>query len=264
MGMIERFLIAATYSGVDLFFFISAFSLVSRPVEDYPRFIANRAIKLLPLFAIALLFGRFLWFIPAIMIMYLLLPPLYGICRRKPRLSFFVLMFCWAGTVYLVMGVIKPSFDIEIFLFRIPSIILGAYAVKYKERLNARKSLTAGILLLVTGIVLVYRYGYLQRLNIPFDGTFYLMGIPLMLGTVFLVDLLSSKWNSGIINRFGRMTLELYFSQMVLGTFFVNLFYGFTGSRIATNVLVFASVTAVATIIYHFSHSLMAQVGKPT
>lgn len=44
-GDAERFLIASTYSGVDTFFFISAFSLVSRPVEDYWGSIKNKVLS---------------------------------------------------------------------------------------------------------------------------------------------------------------------------------------------------------------------------
>lgn len=242
LGNIERFLVAATYSGVDAFFFISAFSLVSRPVEDYPAFIKNRAIKLLPLFFIALLLGQFLWFIPSIMLMYLVLPPLYKICSGRPYTSFILLISGWIGIVYLILGVIQPAQDFGIFLFRIPSILLGAYAVKIMPRIKKSIVPVAGILLLAVGTLLIYRYGYLHKLNTPFRGTFYLFGIPAMLGTVLLIDLAASNHNSRLISRFGSMTLELYFSQMVLGTPLVSFFFGLTGSRILTNI---ASLTVI-------------------
>ncbi len=248
-GSAERFLIASTYSGVDLFFFISAFSLVSRPVENYWSFIKSRAIKLLPLFFIALIAGKFLWFIPSIMIMYLVLPPLHKLCRKRPSLSFFLLILGWAGIVYLILGVLRPAQDLGIFLFRIPSIILGAYAVKYKEKLSSRQALITGIVLLVVGYVLVYRFGYIDRLNVPFRSTFYLTGIPVMLGTVLLLDLLAADHSSRIIDYFGSMTLELYFSQMVFGTLLVSSFFRVTGSKIATNVIVMVIVIAAAAVI---------------
>lgn len=248
-GSAERFLIASTYSGVDLFFFISAFSLVSRPVENYWSFIKSRAIKLLPLFFIALIAGKFLWFIPSIMIMYLVLPPLHKLCRKRPSLSFFLLILGWAGIVYLILGVLRPAQDLGIFLFRIPSIILGAYAVKYKEKLSSRQALITGIALLVVGYVLVYRFGYIDRLNVPFRSTFYLTGIPVMLGTVLLLDLLAADHSSRIIDYFGSMTLELYFSQMVFGTLLVSSFFRVTGSKIATNVIVMVIVIAAAAVI---------------
>ena len=256
-GDAERFLIASTYSGVDTFFFISAFSLVSRPVEDYWSFIKSRAIKLLPLFFIAWIAGHFLWFLPAIMILYLVLPPLYQLCRKRPILSFFLLMIGWAGIVFLILGVLRPAHDLGIFLFRIPSMILGAYAVKYKEKLTPRQALFAGILLLVIGTVLVYKFGYLNRLNVPFRSTFYLLGIPAMLGTVLIIDRLASDCNSRIIERFGSMTLELYFSQMVFGTILVGLFFRITGDRMATNIITIIAVIAVAAIIKKINNRFM-------
>lgn len=248
-GDTERFLIASTYSGVDIFFFISAFSLVSRPVENYWSFIQSRAVKLLPLFFIAWVAGHFLWFLPSIMILYLALPPLYQVCRKRPLLSFLQLMIGWVGIVFLILGVLRPAQDLGIFLFRIPSIILGAYAVKYKEKLNPRQAFFAGILLLAAGTVLVYKFGYLNRLNVPFRSTFYLMGIPVMLGTVLLLDLLAARHRSRIIERFGSMTLELYFSQMVFGTLLVNLFFRATRSRILTNLAAMLVIIIAAAII---------------
>lgn len=246
IGSAERFLIAATYSGVDIFFFISAFSLVSRPVENYRDFIINRAVRILPFFIIALIFGSFLWFIPAIMIMYLTLPPLYRICRKKPLLSFVLLFICWALIVYLVLGVIRPPQDFGIFLFRIPSMILGAYAVKFKDKLKSPQATIAGIILFAAGMFLIYRFGYINRLNVPFRSTFYLTGIPVMLGTVLLVNKPADRQNSRIINSFGSMTLELYFTQMVLGTFFVSTFFRLTGSRLLTNLITLMAIILIS------------------
>ena len=241
-GSIERFLIASTYYGVDVFFFISAYSLVSRPVDDYLRFIGNRALKLLPLFFIALLTGRFLWFIPAIMVMYLALPPLHRLCRKMPVVSLLILIVSWAGAVYLILGLIRPASDVGIFLFRIPSMILGAYSVGVIEKMTSRQALLWGAALLAVGTAAVYGFGYMNRLNVPFRGTFYLTGIPVMLGTVLLLNLLGSKRIPRFIERFGGMTLELYFLQMMFGTFLVGVLFRLTGSRILTNALTLAVI----------------------
>lgn len=248
-GALERFLVATTYSGVDMFFFISAYSLVSRPVEDYKGFIKNRALKLLPLFVIALFTGHFLWFIPSIMIMYLLLPPLYRICRKKPLLSFFLLIAGWIAVTYLILGVIRPKQDIGIFLFRIPSIILGAYAVRFKNSLGPVRTTAAGLLLIAAGTALTYKFGYINKLDVPFRSTFYLTGIPVMLGTVMILNLIGSKFESRAIKYFGSMTLELYFTQMVFGTMLVNLFFRLAGSRIITNIAVLLTVFALSALI---------------
>lgn len=262
MGSAERFLISSTYSGVDIFFFISAYSLVSRPVENYRSFIKNRAIKLLPLFFIALAAGRFLWFIPSIMAMYLALPPLLNVCSKRPALSFFLLMAGWMATVCLILGLLRPSADIGIFLFRIPSIILGAYAVKYKEKLGQRQALITGLIMLAVGTVLTYRFGYLDRLNTPFRGTFYLTGIPTMLGTILILDRFASKLSSRITDYFGSITLETYFAQMVFGTALVSLFFSMTGSRIATNLAAMAVIIAAAAAVNAVNNRLIKHFSK--
>lgn len=245
-GSVERFLIASTYSGVDIFFFLSAYSLVSRPVEDYRGFLRNRVLKILPLFFIAWAAGQFLWFLPSIMVLYLLLPPLYPVCRKKPVLSLCLLHIVWAGIVYLFLGVIKPKQDLGIFLFRIPAILLGAYTAGWQNWSGSRRSLPVGILLLAVGTFLVYRYGYIHRLNVPFRGIFYLTGIPVMLGTVLILNRLAAHCGSRVISYFGSITLELYFTQMVFGTHFVNLFFRLTGLKLATNLLAMTAIIIVS------------------
>lgn len=249
LGSAERFLLAATYSGVDMFFFISAFSLVSNPVKNYGSFLRNRTVKLLPLFLIALITGHFLWFIPSIMILYLLLPPLYQVCRKRPLRSFFLLFGGWALLVYLVLGVIRPSQDLGIFLFRIPGMILGAYAVRFWGKLSRRRALALGALLLGIGLVLMYNFGYTNKLNTPFRGMFYLIGLPTMLGMVLLTEQLASVCRSRIIERFGSMTLELYFSQMVLGAALINFLFPLIKNRLVTNIAAITVIIGAAAII---------------
>ena len=256
-GSIERFLVAATYPAVDIYFFISAFTLASRPVDDYPGFIKNRALKMLPLFFIALIAGRFMWFIPSIMVLYLVMPPLQKICGKRPLLSFLLLMTGWAALVYLVLGVIRPPFDMGIFLFRIPSMILGAYAVRFRDKLTARSASIAGILLLAAGILLIYRFGYTDRLNVPFKGMFYLTGIPVMLGTVLLLDRLAENGIPRFMERLGSMTLELYFSQMVLGTVLVSLLFRITQSRLLVNAVSMAAIIAAAAVVKKLNDDLL-------
>lgn len=257
-GSAERFLIAATYPGVDTFFFLSAFSMVSRPVEDYRRFITNRTMKLLPMFFIAWIAGQFMWFIPSIMIVYLVFPPLYKVCSKKPALSFFLLITGWVGLVYLCLDVLDLSQNYGIFLFRIPSVILGAYAVKFKEKLTGKKALLTGIILLAAGTALIYEYGYINKLSVPFRDTFYLTGLPVMLGTILILDLIASRHRFEICEYFGKITFELYFSQMLLGTSLISQFYRLTGIRIVTNIATIAVIIAISvainTINQKFSH----------
>ncbi len=292
---VERFLIASTYSGVDIFFFLSAYSLVLRPVENYRAFIKNRALKILPLFIIAWALGHFIWFLPAIMVVYLLFPPLYKLCRKAPVLAFPLLVIGWACITYLILGFLNPTQSLGIFLFRIPAIILGAYAGgifgKCEQDLdpmapqNEPLKPILGAVLLAVGTALVYKFGYVNKLSVPFKDTFYLAGIPTMLGTVILVDWLGQKLEdkntirvipkkvfkeqglpeerafsefvADTIKHFGSITLELYFSQMVLGTYLTNNFYAITSDRLITNVITIAIIIIVSKIINWISEFRM-------
>ena len=106
-----------------------------------------------------------------------------------------------------------------------------------------------GILLLAVGTVLIYRFGYLSRLNVPFRGTFYLTAIPAAIGMVLLADLLAAGWNSRLIDRFGSMTLEIYAVQVVCGSFLIREFFRMTGSRWMTNLLTIAAVILISAVL---------------
>lgn len=264
IGSLERFLVASTYSGVDIFFFISAYSLSARPVEigDYGGFIRNRALKVLPFFIIALILGKFIWFLPAIMITYLVFPLIYRICRKRPVLAIPLLAAGWAVLVWLLLGVLKPAQDIGIFLFRIPAIIIGAYAAgmwtKVGDLIGESQAgfvkICFGIMLLATGMMMVYQYGYVNKLNEPYRGTFYLFGIPTMLGTVLIVDSLAKYIKrigplDRVITAFGSMTLELYFTQMVLGTVLINAVFGVIRNKLLTNLVVMAIIILISWLL---------------
>ena len=86
--LIETYLRYIGYIGVDIFFFLSAYSLAKNEIDNYLNFIIFGVIafffnkwsflKLLKIiFGIEFLTkggGSFLWFIPAIMIIYVFLP----------------------------------------------------------------------------------------------------------------------------------------------------------------------------------------------
>ena len=261
IGNLERFLISSTYSGVDIFFFLSAYTLANRPVEDYVGFIKNRALKIMPLFLVALAFGKFIWFLPSIMIMYLVFPPVYRLCKKRPAVSLPLLMIAWGIITYVILGVLKPSQDYGIFLFRIPSIILGAYAGALLETKDEKQSVLIPILgaaMLALGTVLVYKYGYINKVNEPFRGTFYLFGIPTMLGTVLLVDYFAGKIKRiNAIEWFGSITLELYFTQMVIGTVVIDRMYKLLGNRLAVNVVVLAIIITIAWMINRICSNML-------
>lgn len=304
LGSIERFLVTTAYVGVDMFFFISAYSLARRPVamgfRAYADFVGSRALRILPYFFIALLAGQFIWFLPAIMIMYMLFPPLYRFCERKQGIAIAAVVAGWVLVVYILLGIVKVPWDLGIALFRVPVIIAGAFAgrvsvrgltrfdeerrdragitpnrgsadnaraaslsesdglfdeeyYEYSELTNVMNynsmKLIVGIALVALGTLLLNQFGYLNKLNTPYKGMFYIMAMPTAIGLVLLLAYFSGIRKMRILEFIGGFTLELYFVQMVLGGWLINKAWGLTHSRLLTNVIVFAVLLALAWLL---------------
>lgn len=248
-GRAERFLIAIGYIGVDMFFFLSGYTLALRPVTDYGAFLKDRAVKLLPLFLIAYLAGQKLWFIPSLMAVYLVFPPLQRFCTKRPGPALPLLIAGWIVLVIAAEGLSTPKQNFGIFLFRIPITVIGAYAAGLEGRLEKRTELWLAAALLIPGTWLLWEYGYLQKLTVPYTNTFYLAGIPATLGVLLLCDVLGSSVSLKPVEKFGGITLELYFTQLVLGTAMVELFFGLTKNRIVTNLLTFGLTIAISFLL---------------
>lgn len=316
-GYLERFLVAISYIGVDIFFFVSAYTMAQsfsgrsalsrknafssesasgsknplssenalgsenalsseNALAGYWKFILNRAIKLMPLFIIALICGEFLWFIPALMFTYIVFPPLFSICRKNPKVSFILLLFGWAGATMLLLGIVNKNQDLGIFLFRIPIIILGAYAAKFDGKWSKNTKLILGLLVTVIGVLITIKYGYMDKLTVPFKDTFYVTGLPLTIGLLLLIDTVvefvetgRKKANrngtaretvprkNGPLKFLGNISLELYFTQVVLGSFLVGTIFKLVGSRIITNLLTFSITIAISAIIAYIYKFIM-------
>ncbi len=255
-GNIERFLIATGYIGVDIFFFISAYTMAIRPVEDYCSFLINRLVKLLPLFIVAWLLGELLWFIPSLMAVYVLFPPIYRIGLKKPVMTGILAMAVWAVLTVLLLGVLGLPQGMGNFLFRIPIIAAGAYMAAIEGRIPARVRLILSIFLVASGFFILYRFGYMNRISKPFDDIFYLTGIPATIGIIMLTDLIFGKVRAGIIERFGKITLEIYFFQMVAGKFLITKLFGITKNRLITNLFVLAITVAASVVINRLMSAL--------
>ena len=89
------------------------------------------------------------------------------------------------------------------------------------------------------GLLLVYQFGFLHKLQTPLSGMFYLTALPCVLGLLLLLDGLFFRFPSRAAQVLGGGTLELYCTQMLLGGQLVQLFFRWTRSKLLTNVLVF-------------------------
>lgn len=266
---IEQFVLKTAYVGVDMFFFLSAYSLAGREI-DYVPFLKDRVLKLYAKFAfftlIMALFsksfgvirvvksltlieffqkggGAFLWFIPAILILYIIYP-----LFLKWNSRFKVI---WVLLIWLIAGVFSEHVlsytTVFIFTNRIPVILAGYLFKTYcTHNNNLRRSF---IVLIPLGVLLLHMYGFKVRLNFPIKDMFYVLAIPTVLG---LVTLSSYVKKYAVTESLGSITLELYAVQMIFGQRILIWAYNvFNKNALLTNIFVTGVMLLLAYIISH-------------
>ena len=144
---IEQFILKTAYVGVDMFFFLSAYSLAGREI-DYVPFLKDRVLKLYAKFAFFVLImalfsksfgviravksltfieffqkggGAFLWFIPAILIFYAVYPLFL---KWNSRLKVIWVLLIWLTGSVFAEHVLSYT-AVFIFTNRIPVILAG-------------------------------------------------------------------------------------------------------------------------------------------
>ncbi|MDD6326947.1 MAG: acyltransferase [Lachnospiraceae bacterium] len=237
----ERFIVLIGYVGVDLFFFLSAYSLADKEI-DYKSFLIHRVVVLYVKFAIfvglmaiayisfrrekiwkALTFvdlfetggGAFLWFIPAIILFYLVYP-FFVKWDNKGKIMIILL-----GWLFFSVLLEQLAGYTKIFIFtnRIPIIMIGYACKKYSPKI--RQAIPnvwvngLSVAALPVGLILLYYYGYYRRLHVPIHDAFYLLAIPVVL---FFAWISSYVKNNRVWDVLGSVTLELYALQMIYGT----------------------------------------------
>lgn len=265
---IETFIRQICFIGVDIFFFLSAFSISKQEIKDYPKFIYNRFKKVYLLYLIFSIIGfiyfkwdlkyfietiigirlildgggSFLWFVPAIMLIYILLPLYNKIEVNNRILTPLITIILW-----LIFTVIISLFTAykEIFILtnRIPIILIGANFAKYNifEKLNKKQQLISTSILITIGIFILYRF---LNYNISFiNDAFYLFAIPFTLGLIFLINLISPN---KIINKLGSITLEIYGIQMIFGYKITSVIFETINKPFLTNILTIISIIIFA------------------
>ena len=264
---IEQFILKTAYVGVDMFFFLSAYSLAGREI-DYVPFLKDRVLKLYAKFAfftlIMALFsksfgvirvvksltlieffqkggGAFLWFIPAILILYIIYP-----LFLKWNSRFKVI---WVLLIWLIAGVFSEHVlsytTVFIFTNRIPVILAGYLFKTYcTHNNNLRRSF---IVLIPLGVLLLHMYGFKVRLNFPIKDMFYVLAIPTVLG---LVTLSSYVKKYAVTESLGSITLEMYAVQMIFGQRILMWAYNvFNKNALLTNIFVTGVMLLLAYII---------------
>lgn len=238
-NVIETFFKQTAYLGVDIFFFLSAFSLGNRQIKDYFSFLLARFQTVYAkffLFAVVAFFyskwtiryflevisggnliknggGAFLWFLPAIMAFYILFPLFQKADMKNRWLTLMAVVVLWLGLA-LVLSQNKKFAPFYIYWNRIPIFLLGYYSSKLTLWDKKKIRIPLGIFLTVTGYILVYFFAYKSKLQVPVKDMFYLMVIPASLGLILLVGLIPEF---RVIRWIGSSTLEMYAIQMIFG-----------------------------------------------
>ena len=272
---IEIYLRQLCVIGVDLFFFVSAYSIAKKEKIEYKSFIISRFNKVYLKFILfsvigALYFGwdivkfikiifgieliekgggSFLWFLPGIMLVYLILPLYKKIDSKYPKVTPFVTILLH---LFLSIMISTLTTDQNLFILtnRIPMILLGYYFAKYDifKVLNDNKVgyWITTIITFIIGVIISYLV-YVNHFKVSwYKDLFYILYIPLSIGLILLLDKIRTNRLSAFI---GSITLELYALQMIFGFRLANEIFQYTNTKLLSNILVVVVLVIMSIII---------------
>lgn len=273
IATLSQFVTLTAYIGVDMFFFLSGYVLVFSRTDNYFAYLKRRLLKIYPIFLLSgivyillgfakpdtmlktwlgvSLFerggGSFLWFLPSIMIVYILGPLYLRLQKRLGALpTLLAALALWTGLAFLLEAVLRDH-SANIFLMRIPIVLLGIYFASHEGKWRVSRQCAVGALLFGVGLYLTWSFGFRTRLSEPLTDMFYLAAIPETLGIVFLGDALFARIKPRVMGFLGRISLELYCVQMTVGALlFGKLLPVFSDKWLAST----ATIAAVVLISY--------------
>ena len=273
---ILKFIIRNAFIGVDIFFFCSAYMYKFSRKDSYLAYAKNKLVKLFPLFVISSLLyfflgnmdikktimtifgvdlfvsggGSFLWFLPSLIIVYLLVLPLYERLVKKVGESagLIIGLVISLGGLYLLEKT-SGSHAINIFLARIPIVLLGYTFSGYEGRFKESRKLVAGLGLFALGLAINYYYIYVIKKDLLFTGSFYCISIPLVIGCIMVIDYIRGKLSLRGLEFFGTISLELYCLQMLVGFLIFEKLIGLTGNKILAFAIDFILIVFVAYLV---------------
>lgn len=267
----ELFLQKTAFVGVDIFFLLSGWSLGSREIEDVKAFLKGRFQSVyVKFFLLSLLAyfvggwtnekflstvtgvsffqkggGSFLWFVPAVLLVYLFAPLLQKGCRANTFFMAAAGFLVWFIAGYMA-GRLTNYTALYIFWNRIPVILTGFFLGRSEKTNdffeNTKTRVVLGLILTAAGLLLARQFAYTFRLQKPFPDFFYVTVLPLALGLAFLVSLIPEN---KIIRLLGNATLEMYGLQMIIGYKAAGRIFKATGNAMLTNI---CSVVLIGTL----------------
>ena len=165
---------------------------------------------------------RTLWYIPFIMIMYLIYPLIFRIIEKNNK-RVLVLIPISVLLSFVISNINNPYYqNIEIALGRIPIFLLGCYFSK-KIFNNEEIRIQDIISLLVTAIVIfiiykVYPYSFVKRYIYL---TTSILSIELF---ARILEMIKNKYINKILSLCGKISLELYITHILLIRLYENVF----------------------------------------
>lgn len=258
-----RYLVTTAYIGVDIFFFMSGYMATYSDTSNYWGYVKRKLFRIYPMFLafgiVGILMGKlaltkawqtflgldlflsgggaFLWFIPALLVFYLAVPLYLRLLNKVGNWkTFFLGLALWLGLMLILENTLSKH-AANIFLCRIPVILLGISLAKYEGRWETKTKFLIGLLLLCFGVFLTWNFGFRSKIEFLISDTFYLIALPHILGTVLLADVLFSSFRSRIFDFIGRISLELYCVQMVFGPMFFQYIIYVTKNTLLSFVL---------------------------
>ena len=232
-------LLSFGWYGVEIFLFLSGWGLYHSFSKnpDMKQYYAKRFLRIMPTYLIVILiysfiegyslfdaflkwstfsfwFGKsyFDWYIPSIVILYLILPFLYK-WVNKNRNSFvvFCMMIPFPVTYFLINQGIMGNYDLRLFfLARIPVFCLGLLVASKKITLNVYMyKIMPLVCVLVLFLVMLVGRTISNNLSV-LRLLMFIFTIPVSLTVVQFLDAISSVCIRSIFNYCGIISLEIY------------------------------------------------------
>lgn len=205
----------------------------------------------------------YLWFVPAIFLLYLFFSLYFHIFNRQKKKLVFTIAFI---IVIFILLLICSNFlreDFFCFLNRIPCFIIGVYLGWYSRNNKLfinRKAWFLLLLIMFLGLFLVASLLYfgMPRIVPLFEYSFpsLMIAVPLIFLTAKVFAIISKNIIGRCIKRvlcfYGVMSLELYCIQEFLGDKIIEQlsFYGVNSFII--NIIVLLVLTLIAWLLYIF------------
>ncbi len=285
-SLILRYILMTAYVGVDIFFFMSGYMAFFSNTDNYFKYIKRKFLRIYPLFIICCILGlaignvtvdklmptllgleliksgggSFLWFIPALMMIYLILPFYVRLIKKQGRNKALIIAVIIWGLVMTLLEKATDNHSVNILLCRLPVVFIGGYLAQCEGKISMSKKLCIGIPLLIAGLFLTWKYGFMQRTNYIFTYSFYVLAIPHSLGLLFITDSIFSSFEPKVLNFIGSLSLELYCLQMLLGSLLVTKLMPITRNADITFLISFAILLALSQII-KFSTGQIPKLG---